>query len=111
MFSTVLNYKNMKKGRTYTIGNYRYKVTNANTSGKGTVTVTGIKTKSLKSIAIRDTVKIGGKTFKITTIGNAAFKNCKKAAKATVGKNVKTIQANAFNNCKELKKSTVKIIN
>ena len=32
----------MKKGRTYTIGNYRYKVTNANTSGKGTVTVTGI---------------------------------------------------------------------
>ena len=98
----------MKKGRTYTVGNYKYKVTNANTNGKGTVTLIGVKTKSLRSIKVKNTVKIGGKTFKITVIGNAAFKNCKKATKATVGKNVKTIQAKAFYNCKNLRKITIR---
>ncbi|WP_394923198.1 leucine-rich repeat protein [uncultured Robinsoniella sp.] len=99
---------NMKKGRSYTIGNYRYKVTNASVNGKGTVTVTGVKTKALKCITVLNTVKIGGKSFRITSIGTGAFKNCKKATRASIGKNVKTIEAKAFQNCKGLKKITIK---
>jgi len=98
----------IKKGKTYTVGNLKYKVTNANTSGKGTVTVVGVKSKSLKTTNIKDTVKIGGKTFKITAIGDSAFKDCKKLTKVTIGKNVKTIGAKAFYNCKRLKNIVIK---
>ena len=57
----------VKKNKTYTVGNYKYKITNAKTNGKGTVTVTGGKKKTLKSVKIGSTVKIGGKNFKITS--------------------------------------------
>lgn len=53
-------------------------------------------------------MKIGGQTFKITSIESGAFKNCKKATKITIGKNVKTIETKAFYNCKRLKKITIK---
>lgn len=98
----------MKKGKTYTIGNYKYKVTNANTNGKGTVSIIGIKSKTLGSITVSDTVKIGGKTFKITVIGSSAFKNCKNVTSVTIGKNISTIQSSAFRNCTKLKKVTIK---
>ena len=83
-------------------------MTNASVNGKGTVTVTGVKTKALKSITVLDTAKIGGKSFGITSIGTGAFKNCKKASRASIGKNVKMIEAKAFQNCKGLKKITIK---
>lgn len=98
----------IKKGRTYTIGNYRYKVTKVNSSGRGTVAAAGVKTKSLKNITVGDTVKIGGQIFKITSIESGAFKDCKKATKITIGKNVKTIGTKALYNCKRLKKITIK---
>lgn len=98
----------IKKGRTYTIGNYRYKVTKVNSSGRGTVAAAGVKTKSLKNITVGDTVKIGGQSFKITSIESGAFKNCKKVTKIMIGKNVKTIGTKAFYNCKRLKKITIK---
>lgn len=90
----------VQKDRSYTVGNYKYKITNANTSGKGTVMVTGISTskkkRTIKSIKLADTVNIGGKNFKITTIGNAAFRNCKKLTSVTIGKNaMKGIHARA----------------
>jgi len=91
----------VKVGKTYTAGNYRYKVTSLK---KSTVTVTGVKKKSLKKISVRSTVKIKGKTFKVTAIGKAAFKNCKKATGAVIGTNVKSIGSKAFYNCKKLKK-------
>ena len=91
----------VKVGKTYTAGNYRYKVTSLK---KSTVTVTGVKKKSLKKISVRNTVKIKGKTFTVTAIGKAAFKNCKKATGAVIGTNVKSIGSKAFYNCKKLKK-------
>lgn len=95
-----------KKGATYTAGNYKYKVTNASTNGKGTVTVTGFaKTKT--SIAIGGTVKIGTVSYKITAIGAKAFKNKTKATKITIGANVKTIGSQAFYNCKKVKTVTI----
>ena len=102
----------MKKNSSYTVGNYKYKITNANTKGKGTVTLTGVKSKStkskLKKITVAASVKIGGKNFAVTAIGSSAFKDCKKAASATIGSKVKTIGSKAFYNCKNLKKITIK---
>lgn len=88
------------KGKTYTAGSYRYKVTSLKNR---TVTVTGVTKKNLTSIKVLKTVKIKGKTFKITAIGKSAFKGCTKAVKATVGKHVKTIGDNAFYRCNKLK--------
>lgn len=98
----------VSKGKIYKAGQYKYKMTNANTSGKGTVTVSGVNSKSLKQIKAADTVTIGGKKFKVTAIGDNAFKGCKKAVSATIGKNVRTIGRQAFMNCSKLKKMTVK---
>lgn len=102
----------VKKNSVYAVGSYKYKVTNANTSGKGTVSVTGVNTKALKGklkkINVAATVKIGGKNFKITAIGDSAFSCCDKAASATIGTNVTKIGAKAFLNCKSLNKITIK---
>ena len=76
------------KGKTYTAGNYKYKMTNASTNGKGTVTLAATtKSKSdskFTSCKITDTVKIGGKTFKVTAIGDNAFKGYKKLKTITI---------------------------
>ncbi len=105
----------VKKNASYTVGNYKYKITNANTSGKGTVTLTGVKNKSTKNkltkITVADSVKIGGKSFAITVIGKSAFSGCKKAASATIGKKVTKIETKAFEKCSKLKKITIKATN
>ncbi len=94
----------VKKNKIYTVGSYKYKITNTKTNGKGTVTVTGGKSKSLKSVKVGDTVKIGGKSFKVTAIGKNAFKGYKKLSGATIGKNVTKLEAGVFENCPKLKK-------
>lgn len=98
----------VSKGKTYAAGSYKYKMTNANTSGKGTVTVSGVSKKSLGKINVPDTVSIGGKKFKVTAIGDNAFKGCKKASSATIGKNIQNIGKNAFAGCSKLSKITIK---
>lgn len=102
----------VQKNASYTVGNYKYKITNANTSGKGTVTLTGVKDKStkskLKKITIASTVDIGGKKFAITAIGNNAFSGCKKAASATIGAKVAKVGSKAFYNCQKLKKISIR---
>lgn len=97
----------VKKNAAYTVGSYKYKITNAKTDGKGTVAVVGGKSKSLKKANIGATVKIGGKSFKITSIAKNAFKGYKKLANVTVGKNVTKIENSAFEKCAKLK--TIKI--
>jgi hypothetical protein len=57
---------------------------------------------------VKSTVKLGGKTYKITSIAASAFKNNKKITSVTIGKNVEKIGAKAFYGCKNLKKVTVK---
>lgn len=101
----------VKKKAVYTVGNYKYTITNAKTNGKGTVALSGVKSKSvankLKKITVAKTVNIGGKKFNVTEISAKAFSTCKKAASATIGANVTKIGANAFNGCKNLKKVTI----
>lgn len=97
----------VKKDKVYTVGSYKYKITDAKTNGKGTVAVSGGKSKSLKKVNIDATVKIGGKSFKITSIAGSAFKGYKKLTSVTVGKNVTKIDKSAFEKCAKLK--TIKI--
>lgn len=94
----------IKKGKVYTVGNYKYKVTNVS---KKTVTLTGVTKKSLKTLKAANTVKIKGKTFQVTAIGSSAFKNCSKATKLTIGKNITAIGSSAFSKCKKLKTITI----
>ena len=100
------------KGKTYTAGNFKYKMTNASTNGKGTVTLAATtKSKSdskFTSCKITDTVKIGGKTFKVTAIGDNAFKGYKKLKTITIeSKNLKSVGKDAVKNIH--KKATIKV--
>ncbi len=97
----------VKKNKVYTVGSYKYKITNAKTNGKGTVAVSGGKSKNLKKVNIGATVKIGGKSFKITSIAKGAFKGYKKLTSVTIGKNVTKIENSAFEKCAKVK--TIKI--
>ena len=63
-----------------------------------------------KAIAIPSTIKVAGITYKVTSIGANAFKNCKKLTTVTIGANVKSIAVKAFNNCPNLKKVTIKTV-
>ncbi len=59
--------------------------------------------KKVKKVTIRDTVTFKGKKFKITQIGNKAFKDYKKLQKVTIGRKVSVIGKKTFANCKSLK--------
>lgn len=106
---SVVRYFNIvtKAGKVYTYGNYRYKITNASTSGRGTVTLVSA-VKKTTSVTVPDAIKLGGKKFKVTAIGGGAFKGNTKLAKVVISKNVKTIGSKAFYGCKNLKALVVR---
>lgn len=93
----------VKSGKTYTVKGYKYKVTSAKTNGSGTVSVVGNTNKKRTSITVADTVKIGGVSFRITSVGAKAFKGFGKLKTVKIGKNVKTIGTAAFYKCSNLK--------
>ena len=92
-----------KKGTTVTSGAYKYKFT-----GASQVAFAGIKSTKTTKVVIPKTVKIGGKTFKVTSIAKKALYNKSKVKSVTIGANVKTIGASAFQNCKKLSTITIK---
>ena len=96
-----------KKGKTYTVGNYKYKIVSAKTNGKGTVSFVGLA-KNVKKVTIGDTVKILGVKFKIVQIGDKALKNKTSVTSVTIGKNVTSIGKEAFYGTKKLKTITIK---
>ncbi len=102
----------VKKNAVYTGGNFKYRITNAKTNGKGSVALTGVKSssarKKLKKITVASSVKIGGKKFNVTVIGSNAFQNCGKVTSAEIKANVTEIGSKAFYNCKKLKKLTIR---
>ena len=85
-------------------------------AGSASYTVTSITSntvtyeesnKNAATVKIPDTVKIGGKTYKVTAIASSAFKGDKTVKSITIGSNVKTIGSNAFKNCTNLTKVAI----
>lgn len=101
--TTSINYQ---KGSKISSSSSTYKVTNTSASNS-TVEYSGTK-KAKKSLIIPATVKVGNKTYKVTSISKNVFKNNKKLKKVTVGNNIKKINANAFKGCKNLKTIIIK---
>ncbi len=64
--------------------------------------------KKKASVTIPDTVKVNGKSYKVTSILPSAFYNNKKLKSVTIGKNVTYIGCSAFYNCKNLKTIMIK---
>ena len=96
--------KPVKKGSKIEASGNTYKVTSTKSK-----TVSFYKGKAdAKKASVPRTVKIQGKTYKVTSIAANAFKNNKKLTSVTVGANVTTIGSKAFYGCKNLKKITVK---
>jgi hypothetical protein len=85
--------------KTKTVSGIVYKI-----NGK-TATVQKASSKKIKSAVIAAKVKIGGKTYKVTSISANAFKGCRKLAKVTIkSTSLKSIGRNAF---KGIKKTAV----
>ena len=89
--------KKIVAGAKYTIAGSVYKVLSPKAK-----TVSVVKAKNIKSYTISSTIKIAGKTFKVTQVEAKSLKGAK-IAKVTVGKNVKTLKKNAFAGSKATK--------
>ena len=100
------------KGKTYTVGKFRYTITGAKADGTGTVAIAGTtysrSDKKFASLTIADTVVVGDVRFKITSVSANAFSRYTALKNVTIGNNVTSIGANAFLSCKNLKKMTIK---
>ncbi len=94
------------KGKVYTAGNLKYKVTKS-AYKNGTVSVYAPVKKTLTSVSIPATVKINGYTFQVTAIGNKAFAGCTKLKSVKIGAKVTTIGKEAFSGCKALTSITI----
>lgn len=98
--------KKVPYSKDYTVSGAKYEV---NYSAKDEVTaVTLIKYSGSKTELTIDTVKINGKSLKVTAIGDNVFKGNKKLTKVTVGSSVKSIGKNAFYGCSKLKNMKIK---
>ena len=98
----------VQKNAVYTVSGLKYKISNADTSGKGTVVFTGATDKAArKTLTIPTTVKIGGKNFRVTAIGGSAMSGAKKLTTLKLGANVTTIGAKAFYGCSKLSNVTI----
>lgn len=93
----------VEKGASYTVGAYKYKI-----SSSSAVAFAGIKNTKTTKVVIPKTVKIGGKTFKITSIANKALSKQTKVTSVTIGANVTSIGKEAFRNCSKLSTITIK---
>ena len=79
-----------------------YKILSVTTTGGKAAYLRPID-KKVKKVTIKDTVTFKGKKFKVTQIGNKAFKDYKKLQKVTIGRKVSVIGKKTFANCRSLK--------
>jgi len=59
--------------------------------------------KDAEAVTVAETVKIGNKSYKVTTIADNAFSGNKKLTKITIGNNITKIGSKAFYKCTNLK--------
>lgn len=75
-----------------TVAGVTYKATSV---ANGTAAVSHVSS-AAKSVTIKSSVKIGGKTYKVTKVSAKAFANNKKLQKVAIGANVKSVGGKAF---------------
>ena len=98
----------VQKNAVYSVSRLKYKISSADTSGKGTVVFTGATDKAArKTLTIPTTVKIGGKSFRVTAIGTSAMSGAKKLTTVKIGANIMTVGAKAFCGCSKLSNVTI----
>ena len=85
-------------------GIFNYRITGTDTVEVKNMTAKG---KRKKAVKIFKTIKVNGRTLKVTGIAANAFKGNKKMTSVTIGSNVKTIGSGAFMNCRNLTRVTV----
>ena len=91
-------------GTKFTIGNYMYMVTSANT-----VSLKGFaKNVSVSTISVKNTVDYNGTTYNVTKIGTEAFKGENGVKKVILSKNITDIGKRSFYKCKNLNKVRIK---
>ena len=100
-FTGCSNLKNIsvEEGVTFTIGNYKYKILNDNS-----VECIGLKNEKQSEVTIAGMVKIGAKSYNVTSIGDKAFLKNKNIKQVTIHKNVKSVGTDALTGCSNLKK-------
>lgn len=90
----------------------KYRITKVTKKGNkvtgGTVEYVAPYNKDCKLASATGKVKLGGATFKVTSIGKNAFAGCTKLNKVVIGPYVTQIGANAFKGCSSLKSVTIK---
>ncbi len=89
-----------------TKGTVTYRVTSAKVQNPQVCYVSNTASEA-RTVSIPKTVKISGVTYKVTSIGDDAFKSNTNLTTLTIGANVTSIGSKAFCKCKKL--STVKI--
>lgn len=95
--------KSSNIGNTATVDGNDYTITNNQTNGTGTVTLTGVSV-SRASVSIPAIVVIDGVAYKVNRIGTKAFYGDKIIKTVGIGSNVIIIDANAFYGCSNLTK-------
>lgn len=88
-------------------GKLAFKVTKSDAKN-GTVTVSKLLKKTVKTVTIPATVTIDGYTFKVTAVANNVFKNASRLKSVVIGANVKSIGKSGFYKCKKLATITFK---
>lgn len=94
---------NVKDNKTITYKGYKYEIISSSA-----VRLVAPTKKSIKTVNVPAKIKYSKKTYKVTEIGDSAFKNCKKLKKVTISANVKVIGKKAFYGCKKLKSVEIK---
>lgn len=77
-------------------------------NGRKEAALTAVDKKHAKgTLKIPNTIKINGKSYKITAVGKYACKNQKQLKKVILGKYIKTIGEGAFSGCVKLQSVTI----
>lgn len=97
--------KGLAKGKSAVAGSGPSKATHTAT-GNSTVTYKRTASLSAKTLSVPSTVKINGKTYKVTKISDKAFNNAK-ATSVTIGSNLTVINAKTFAGASKMKTLTL----
>lgn len=97
--------KQVRFGYIFTIGNYTYRITKSTLIGDAvnTVELYRVANRSLKTISIKNQVKLGTQAFNIVAIRNDVAKKYGPVKKVVIGDKVTKIGSRAFMGCKKLK--------